>query len=103
MDAADHARDRMSATTSCRFIGRNWPCRVTSAYAWEFFCQPKETRPVPPIQQNAVQKQTESADVILDHLTTRQHMQPHASVQDVLTQTVEMYGCCPQAVKRGIE
>ena len=57
-----------------------------------------------PIPQNtAAARQTQSADVILNHLTTRQHLQPHASVQDVMAQTVELYGCCPQAVARGIE
>jgi hypothetical protein len=59
---------------------------------------------LPPLQRNATfTKQTESSDVILNHLTTRQYLQPHASVQDVLAQTVELFGCCPDAITRGIE
>ncbi len=44
-----------------------------------------------------------SADVILNFLTTRQHVSPHASLISVLEETVERFGCCPQAVDRAIE
>jgi hypothetical protein len=62
---------------------------------------------VPPIQHNVAATSgsaaTQSADVILNHLTTRQYLQPHAQVQDVLSQTVELFNCCPDAIARGIE
>src|SRR3954451_24447694 len=56
-----------------------------------------------PIHQIAAAKHAiESSDTILNHLTTRQYLQPQAPVQDVLSQTVEMFGCCPEAITRGL-
>jgi len=43
------------------------------------------------------------SDAILAYLTTRQHLRPHLPATEVLDETVEAFGCCPQAIKRGID
>jgi hypothetical protein len=43
------------------------------------------------------------ADVILNHLMSRQHLHPHRPVKDVLDETTRAFGCCPRAIDRGIE
>ncbi|WP_428937589.1 hypothetical protein [Fontivita pretiosa] len=40
------------------------------------------------------------SDLVLNYLTTQQHLQPHQPVGQVLEQTVQALGCCPQAVER---
>jgi hypothetical protein len=44
-----------------------------------------------------------NSEVILNHLTSQQHLHPHRTVGQVLDETVEAFGCCPQAIERGIE
>lgn len=43
------------------------------------------------------------SDAILSHLTTRQHLRPHAPLGEVLDEAIELLGCCPQAVARGTD
>ena len=43
------------------------------------------------------------SDTILEVLTRRQHLKPHVSLKDVLRETIEEVGCCPEAVKRAME
>jgi hypothetical protein len=43
------------------------------------------------------------ADVILTHLTSRQHLRPQQTIQDVLSDATQLFGCCPQAIGRGME
>jgi hypothetical protein len=43
------------------------------------------------------------SDAILAHLTSRQHLHPHAPVAQILEQTTELFGCCPAAIERGID
>jgi hypothetical protein len=42
-------------------------------------------------------------DTILNHLTARQHLRPQAAIQQVLEEMTELYGCCPQAIARGMD
>jgi hypothetical protein len=44
-----------------------------------------------------------ASDAILQHLTSSQHLHPHRAVQQVLDETTESLGCCPNAIARGIE
>ncbi len=44
-----------------------------------------------------------SADIILNYLTTRQHVAPHAPIAAQIERTTEEFGCCPQAIERAIE
>jgi hypothetical protein len=41
-------------------------------------------------------------DMLLTHLTTGQYLHPHLSTLDVLDQTTERFGCCPQAIRRAL-
>jgi hypothetical protein len=43
------------------------------------------------------------SDVILAHLTSRQHLHPHMPLAQILEQTTELFGCCPAAIQRGIQ
>lgn len=43
------------------------------------------------------------ASAILEHLTTRQHVNPHATIRDAIDQAIERFGCCPAAIERGME
>lgn len=55
-------------------------------------------------QDNPTIKQPDiSAEDILSHLTDRQHLRPHASVREVVEQTIERFGCCPQAIARAMD
>jgi hypothetical protein len=44
-----------------------------------------------------------SAEEILEFLTTRQHLQPHRSVRDVLGDVSRVTGACPLAVNRAMQ
>jgi hypothetical protein len=44
-----------------------------------------------------------SSDLMLNHLTSQQHLHPHRAVREVLDLTVEAFGCCPQAIARGVD
>lgn len=43
------------------------------------------------------------ANAILEHLTTRQHVNPHATIREAIDQTIERFGCCPAAIQRGMQ
>src|SRR5438045_3777828 len=43
------------------------------------------------------------ADAILNRLTTSQHLQPHRALGDVLKETIEQLGCCPEAIDRAMQ
>jgi hypothetical protein len=45
-----------------------------------------------------------NADVsaILSYLTDRQHVRPHAQVSEVLEETTDQLGCCPEAIARAL-
>ncbi len=42
-------------------------------------------------------------DDILDHLTSRQHLHPHSTIRQVLDQTTDRFGCCPDAIGRAVD
>jgi hypothetical protein len=42
------------------------------------------------------------SDALLGYLTSRQHLHPHAPVLQVLDQTIDVFGCCPNAVRRAL-
>jgi len=43
------------------------------------------------------------SETILEVLTRRQHLRPHAPLSDVLRDTIEEIGCCPEAVRRAMQ
>lgn len=43
------------------------------------------------------------SDTILAFLTTRQHLHPHARLDQVMTDTIERFACCAIAVARALE
>jgi hypothetical protein len=56
-----------------------------------------------PSQSNPSKSFDADADAILSHLTSRQHLQPQATVQGVLDDSVKLFGCCPKAIGRGMQ
>ncbi|HEY7087120.1 MAG TPA: hypothetical protein VH518_03465 [Tepidisphaeraceae bacterium] len=61
-----------------------------------------------PIQRNQLQTATSTrlpdvdSDAILKYLTHRQHIHPRQSIREALDETTELFGCCPEAIVRGI-
>ena len=43
------------------------------------------------------------SDSMLSFLTHRQHLHPHQGLGQALDDTIEHFGCCPQAVARALE
>lgn len=43
------------------------------------------------------------SDAILAFLTTRQHLHPHARLDQLMSDTIDHFACCPQAVERSLE
>src|SRR5262245_48705093 len=43
------------------------------------------------------------AEDVLEVLTRRQHLKPHAPLADVLRDAIEELRCCPEAVKRAMD
>jgi hypothetical protein len=55
-------------------------------------------------QDKPVIKQADvSAEDILSHLTSRQHLRPHTPVREIVDQTTELLGCCPLAIARAMD
>ena len=43
------------------------------------------------------------SEMVLEALTRRQHLHPHAPLKQVLQETIDELHCCPQAVSRAVE
>jgi hypothetical protein len=43
------------------------------------------------------------SEMVLEVLSRRQHMHPHAPLEQVLRETIDELHCCPQAVSRAVE
>src|SRR5947199_9619138 len=43
------------------------------------------------------------SEMVLEALTRRQHLHPHAPLEQVLRETIDELHCCPQAVRRAVE
>jgi hypothetical protein len=56
-----------------------------------------------PSQMNAGKPIEADASAILTFLTTKQHLRPHTPIGEVLRQTTQLFGCCPQAIERGMD
>jgi hypothetical protein len=52
---------------------------------------------------NAGQPIEADASAILAFLTSRQHLRPHTPIGEILQQTMQIFGCCPQAIERGMD
>jgi hypothetical protein len=51
------------------------------------------SKPVPDVHSEA----------ILSYLTTWQHLRPHLAIAQILDQTTQEFGCCPQAITRALQ
>jgi hypothetical protein len=58
---------------------------------------------LPPQKIDAEKSLDVDANAILTFLTARQHLRPHAPIHEVLEQSTQIFGCCPNAISRGIQ